>query len=76
MLLLSPLGPLINKRTSKQTFDRSLSAVFGPSTKPVPQELDGFWQSINYNDEKHGFHNLIRYMTDRKMHRARWVSAF
>jgi pimeloyl-ACP methyl ester carboxylesterase len=74
-LLLSPLGPLINKLTSKQTFDKSFSAVFGPNTKPSPEELDAFWNLINYNDGKHGFHNLITYMTDRKTHRERWVNA-
>lgn len=74
-LLLSPLGPLINKLTTKRTFDKSLSAVFGPSTKPSPEELDGFWTLINYKEGKHGFHNLITYMSDRKQHRERWVSA-
>jgi pimeloyl-ACP methyl ester carboxylesterase len=74
-LLLSPLGPFINKLTSKQTFDKSFSAIFGPNTKPSPEELSAFWELINYNDGKHGFHNLITYMTDRKTHRERWVSA-
>ena len=74
-LLLSPLGPLINKLSSKRTFDKSFSAVFGPNTKPSPDELDSFWKLINYNDGKHGFHNLITYMTDRKVHRERWVDA-
>lgn len=74
-LLLSPLGPLVNKLTSKRTFDKSLSAVFGPGTQPSREDLDGFWELINYNDGRHGFHNLITYMTDRKTHRERWVSA-
>ena len=74
-LLLSPIGPYVNKLSSKRTFDKSLSAVFGPATKPSPQELDAFWTLINYNEGKHGFHNLITYMTDRKTHRERWVGA-
>ena len=74
-LLLSPLGPLINKLSTQRTFNKSFSAVFGPHTKPSPRELDSFWQLINYNDGKHGFHNLITYMSDRKKHRERWVSA-
>lgn len=74
-LLLGPLGPFINRLTTKRTFDKSLSAVFGPGTKPSPEELDAFWRLINYNDGKHGFHNLITYMTDRKTHRERWVKA-
>jgi pimeloyl-ACP methyl ester carboxylesterase len=74
-LLLSPLGPAINKLTTKRTFDKSFSAIFGPDTKPSAAELDDFWTLINYNDGKHGFHNLITYMTDRKTHRERWVGA-
>ncbi len=74
-LLLSPLGPLITKLSSKRTFDKSLSAVFGPDTRPSREDLDGFWQLVNYNDGRHGFHNLITYMNDRKKHRERWVRA-
>jgi len=74
-LLLSPLGPFINKLSTKRTFDKSFSAIFGPNTKPSPEDLDAFWQLINYNDGKNGFHNLITYMTDRKTHRERWVEA-
>jgi pimeloyl-ACP methyl ester carboxylesterase len=74
-LLLSPLGPLVNKLSTKRTFNRSFSAVFGASTQPSAEELDAFWRLINYNDGKHVFHSLITYMTDRKQHRERWVKA-
>lgn len=74
-LLLRRLGPLVNKLSSKRTFDKSISAVFGPRTQPSRDDLDGFWRLINYNAGKHGFYNLITYMTDRKTHRERWVSA-
>ena len=74
-LLLSPIGPLINKLSTKRTFDESFSAVFGPNTRPSAENLDAFWSLINHNDGKHGFHNLITYMTDRKTHRDRWVGA-
>ncbi len=74
-LLLSPLGPMINRLSTKRTFDRSFSAVFGPRTKPSAEELEEFWRLINYKDGKHAFHSLITYMTDRKEHRDRWVGA-
>jgi len=73
-LLLSPLGPIINKLSSKSKFDKSLDAVFGPNTKLSSEELDSYWKLVNYNDGKR-FHNLIHYMTDRKVHRERWVDA-
>lgn len=74
-LLLSPLGPLINQLSSKRTFDKSFSAVFGRNTKPSATELEEFWSLIEHGDGKHVFHNLISYMTDRKTYRARWVEA-
>lgn len=75
LLLQSPLGPLINKLSTKSTFNRSFRAVFGPSTKPTREEIDGFWELITHNDGKHGFHNLITYMSERKQYRERWVGA-
>ena len=74
-LLLSPLGPLINKLTTRHRFDASVSRVFGQETQPSKAELDGFWELVNHNDGRHIFHNLISYMSDRKKHRNRWVTA-
>ena len=74
-LLLSPLGPLINKLTTRKRFDVSVSRVFGANTQPSKEELDGFWTLINHNKGRHIFHNLISYMSDRIEHRERWVQA-
>jgi len=74
-LLLSPLGPLINKLTTRKRFDVSVSRVFGADTQPSKEELDGFWALINHNKGRHIFHNLISYMSDRIEHRERWVQA-
>ena len=74
-LLISPLGPWINRLLSKRSIDKSFSAVFGPQTKPSPEELESFWSLVNERDGKHVFHNLISYMSDRKRHRERWVGA-
>jgi pimeloyl-ACP methyl ester carboxylesterase len=74
-LLLSPLGPLVNQLTTKRTFDKSFSAVFGPDTKPPPEALESYWKLINHNEGRHVFHNLMTYMRDRRQHRERWVGA-
>ena len=74
-LLLSPLGPLVNKLTTKKRFDKSMSRVFGAQSQPSTKELAGFWELINYNQGRHIFHNLITYMKDRRTHRDRWVAA-
>ena len=74
-LLLSPLGALFNKLSTKKKFDAAFSRVFGPDTKPSAQELDDFWSLVTYNNGKHIFHKLITYMKDRRTHRERWVDA-
>ena len=79
-LLLSPLGPLVNKLTNKSRFDTSFSRVFGPNTKPSEQMLQEFWDIINSDGDepkggRHIFHSLITYMRDRRENRERWISA-
>jgi pimeloyl-ACP methyl ester carboxylesterase len=74
-LLLSPLGPLLNKLAGYKQFSAKFSSVFGLQTKPTEEELNIFWQLINEKNGKHIFHNLITYMRDRKLHRERWVTA-
>lgn len=74
-ILLSPLGPLVNKLSSKRQFQKSFSSVFGPQTKPSADEIGVFWDIITYNGGKRVFHELITYMRDRKTHRQRWLDA-
>ena len=74
-LLLSPLGPLVAKFTSKNRFDKNLRAVFGPNTPPSEAELDHYWTLLIRNRGRERVPDLIRYMTERKVHRERWVSA-
>lgn len=74
-LLLSPLGPLLNRLAGKAQFDRSFRKVFGAGTRPTEEQLEQFWYLINLKGGRHIFHNLITYMSDRLEHRERWVSA-
>lgn len=74
-LLLSPLGPLVNKLTTKARFDQSFSAVFGPDTKPSAHQLQEFWDLINHNEGRHIFSSAITYMRDRHENRQRWIDA-
>jgi pimeloyl-ACP methyl ester carboxylesterase len=74
-LLISPLGPLMVRLMGERSFGRSFSAVFGPKTQPSPEELKDFWHLVSYNDGLQVFPRLIRYMAERRQHRARWVSA-
>jgi pimeloyl-ACP methyl ester carboxylesterase len=72
---LSPFGRYINRIAGFSKFCTSFSSVFGANSKPSQQELELFWEVINYNQGKHLFHNLITYMRDRRIHRERWVAA-
>ncbi len=74
-LLISPLGFLFGRLISDAKFKRSLASVFGANTKPTEAELDDFVTVFKYNDGKRIAHKLIRYMSERKKYRARWVGA-
>jgi pimeloyl-ACP methyl ester carboxylesterase len=74
-LLLSPLGPFINRLSGFSQFKKNFSHVFGPDTKPSQGDLETFWALINENNGKHLFHNLITYIRDRRIHRERWLIA-
>lgn len=74
-LLLSPIGPLVNRLINYRQFCRSFSALFGPDTQPTEGELQELWKIIQYNDGKYRFHKLINYMRERREYRQRWLDA-
>ena len=74
-LLISPLGPLLVRFMGKRSFARSLSAIFGPKTQPSPEALRDFWQLVSADDGLRVFPRLIRYMSERRQYRERWVGA-
>ncbi len=74
-ILISPIGFLFAKLISDKKFARSFSAIFGRDTKPTGEELADFRTVFKYNDGKKIAHKLIRYMSERKIYRERWVGA-
>lgn len=74
-LLLGPLGPLVSRLNNESRFSASLAAVFGPHTRPSPQQAHAFWQLMAENGGHRIGHRLIRYILDRRRHRERWVEA-
>ncbi|WP_328400874.1 alpha/beta fold hydrolase [Nocardia sp. NBC_00403] len=74
-LLAGPLGPLIGILGTERTFARSLAAVFGPRTKPSEEQMRQFWLLWCSKHGKRNGHKLIRYMSERRANRARWVGA-
>ncbi len=74
-LLLSPLGPLAGKLASRDSIARTMRRIFGPDTPPDDALIDTFWSLMTTHDGTAVMHKLIRYMVERRVHRARWVGA-
>jgi pimeloyl-ACP methyl ester carboxylesterase len=74
-LLISPFGPLVARAMTRSSFERSFRAVFGPRTQPTGDEMDAFWRLVSDDGGLRVMPRLIRYMTERRTHRERWVGA-
>jgi pimeloyl-ACP methyl ester carboxylesterase len=74
-LLLSPIGPLIARLSSKRRFAAEMTRVFGPKTPPGAAEIDGFWQLVSGGGGLPILAKHIHYMVERRVFRERWVGA-
>lgn len=72
-MMLSPLGSLLPPFLGKSALRKNFKRIFGPDTSASEEEIQAFWELLNYNKGKWIFHRLIRYMLDRRRHRDRWV---
>ncbi len=70
-LLLSPLGFLVTKLMSFKKFKKTFDTI---CAQPLSdEELQGYWQQLQFNNGKAAMSKLIHYMPERKENRARWV---
>ncbi len=74
-ILISPFGFLFGRLISDSKFKRSLATIFGERTQPTEEELNDFLAVFKFNDGRRIAHRLIRYMSERKKYRERWVGA-
>lgn len=74
-LLLTPLGPLLARLTSKRRFTANLHRIFGPETPPTQAQIEGFWNLLNQPGGIAALPRLLRYIPERHAQRARWVGA-
>lgn len=74
-LLASPIGFLVGRLMTERKFASSFSRVFAANTQPSAQEIADFWRLISFNRGQRVVHRLIRYMKERRVHRARWAGA-
>lgn len=74
-LLLSPLGPLLTRVMCEASFAKNMRRIFGPASQPDDDLLSTFWHLLTHNEGLTVMPKLIRYMVERRVHRARWVGA-
>jgi len=74
-LLISPLGPLVARLTTKEKISATMRAIFGAASQPGDDLLQGYWQLMTHHDGLRALPKLIRYMQERRDHRERWVGA-
>ena len=74
-LLHSPLGPLLSRLSTEASFRASFVPIFGARTRPTDAELRDFWTLCSHDGGTRIAHRLIRYMSERRQHRERWVGA-
>ena len=72
---LTPLGALIGLFMTRDKFRETFDEIFGPNTKASDMEIDAHWALINEQGGRGVLHKLLRYIPERRAHRARWVGA-
>ncbi len=73
-LLISPVGPLVARLSSERTFRRTMTRVCSPEHPPSEEFLAGSWALLIENGGRAAIPRLIRYMHERRTHRARWLA--
>ena len=74
-ILISRFGFLFGRLISDAKFKRNLASIFGEQTQITEDELNDFLAVFKFNDGRRIAHRLIRYMSERKKYRERWVGA-
>ena len=74
-LLQSYVGPIVTRLMTRDRFARSFIQVFGSKTQPTPAQIDAFWKLIVHNEGIRIYTSLIRYISERRANRQRWVGA-
>lgn len=74
-LLKGRFGPIVARMMTRSRFARGFSEVFGPHSQPTEEELDGFWEIINYNRGSLAIPRVIQYMDERMANLERWTGA-
>jgi pimeloyl-ACP methyl ester carboxylesterase len=74
-LLASPLGPYLVGRMRRDSFARSLNALFSPTRPLCEASIDEYWALLEHDAGIGAVPSLLGYMAERRRERARWVGA-
>ncbi|MBQ0735970.1 alpha/beta fold hydrolase [Aquimarina celericrescens] len=74
-LLLTPLGNVLKHFMGRNTLAKNFKNIFGKNTRPSEQEIDEFWELVEYNSGKNVIPKLIKYLTERDTYKIRWREA-
>ncbi|GAA4276466.1 alpha/beta fold hydrolase [Aquimarina mytili] len=74
-LLLTPLGSVLKHFMGRNTLAKNFRKIFGKDTQPSDQEIDDFWEVVDYNAGKNVIPKLIKYLTERDTYKIRWREA-
>lgn len=73
--LAGPLGPVVSRLITERAFSRGFSRLFGPETRPDAAGLHRFWELVSYREGHHAMCRTVRYMSERRRYRTRWVES-
>jgi len=73
-VLASKLGPLLANLSSERTFHKTMTNLFSIENPPSEEFLSESWKLLVANNGRSMMPRLLRYMNERRVNRARWVS--
>lgn len=74
-LMISPVGWLVNRFSSRAQFKRSFSKVFAYASRPSDEELNQHWENLCLGGGRYQLYKLMNYILDRRVYRDRWLAA-
>ncbi|HEX4843373.1 MAG TPA: alpha/beta hydrolase, partial [Limnobacter sp.] len=72
-IMLSPLGAIFTRFTTQEKLTANLRKICSPGLSDA--DIDAAWRLLTHKQGNLRMHLLIRYMTERRDHRDRWVGA-
>lgn len=75
MLMKPALEYIIVRLANSWTYGLSLSAVFGPDTKPTGEDLAEWWALARVSDGLNVLGKLLNYIPERHANKDRWTTA-